>query len=115
MNNVIVGLGAVILLTAPAQAQSIYGKWRTESMDPEICVLLSRTLFVDPIAETDCRVTKTEKTGRNTWTLSLTCNIGGDAPAGGWQSQALYLRLLSPNRLRLRQGSDGPLLVYRRC
>lgn len=104
-----------ILLGEQAAAQTIDGLWRTDTTDPDICLLISATRFADPLAEIDCRVTKRHKTGANTWTLSLACNIGGGEPEVGQQSESLYLRLLSPGRLRLRLGSAGPLMVYQRC
>lgn len=115
MQKLIVAAAALTMFSAPAQAQSIYGKWRTENTDPGICLVISATEFIDPISETHCRVKQSEKTGRNTRTLSLTCSLGGDGEGDEAYSLTVYTRLLSPNRLRMRQGSDGALLVYRRC
>ena len=110
MKQVVLTLTAAATMSVSAHAEPFEGRWRTASMDRSICMQISKTQFIDPIAEIQCRVTHTEKTGRNTWTLTAQCD-GADE---GYR-EAIYLRLLGPKRLRIRVGSDGPLLVLQPC
>jgi hypothetical protein len=73
--------------------------------------LISPEQFVDPVSEIDCKAAKRQKTGWRTWTITLSCSPDGEA----WQNEALYVRQLSGNKIRIRLGSDGPLMVLQRC
>lgn len=110
MKQLLLTLAAAVTISLPASAEPFEGRWRTASMDRGICMRISATEFIDPIAEIRCRVTHTEKTGRNTWTLTAQCDGDDDG-----YKEAVYLRLLASKRLRVRVGSSGPLLVLQPC